>query len=118
KSLGAIADRDGSFNISIPEEHIDGDTIYLTHLGYITLPVSCQKAINMVEFEMKPASYALPEIEIRVPEREKNWKDVFVQAVQEYQSRRRKRPFIALGQYVEEANYRDTPIMYMESLGY
>src|SRR5690606_7425425 len=60
----------------------------------------------------------LPEIEIRVPEREKNWKDVFVQAVQEYQSRRRKRPFIALGQYVEEANYRDTPIMYMESLGY
>src|SRR5690606_10012556 len=69
KSLAAIADRDGSFNISIPEELIDGDTIYLTHLGYITLPVSCQKAINMVEFEMKPASYALPEIEIRVPER-------------------------------------------------
>lgn len=49
---------------------------------------------------------------------DEDWSKIFQQVVMEYDMLRRKRPYMALAQYAEEARHQGKPVMFLESLGY
>ncbi len=119
KTRGTIADIDGVFTIPLSDYKNPSDTLYITHLGYHTVAVPVKDVMSNSTIALTPTSYTLPDMHVLADRtRNKDWKKIFRQAVENFDHMRRKTPFLAYGQYEEEATYQGEPVMYMEGLGY
>lgn len=119
KTRGAVPDMNGLVSVPISNTADLQDSIYITHLGYQTYVISLKDVMQRSTLELTPIPYSLPDLHVlATKDPNKDWSKIFQQAVKEYDMMRRKRPYMAIAQYAEEARHQGKPIMFMESLGY